>query len=212
VSGERLTRWQARALRRATPGDGIAIAAILALAITTVASGRQARLALSPAGARETSRMLDDLELPTTLLDARLLDPSGVSTTLFEAIHERRAAVAFYAPWCGPCQKELPELAAAIPNETQLIVVVSKGESVEDTRQQLGNLGLGGLRFYVDASERLFKEGRVTALPTTVLISRHGAVLGRGSGYSQLEMRRMRQKMRTTSGSASKDSDDGGAP
>ena len=69
--------------------------------------------------------------------------------------------------------------------------MVSKDENVENTRRQLADLGLGQVGFYVDTTERLFREGRVSALPTTFLITRSGTVLARGAGFSQLQIRRI---------------------
>jgi thiol-disulfide isomerase/thioredoxin len=195
-----------------TRRDLVAAAIVLLLAIGTVVTGRRARLGLTPRSALQVASMLNELELPIQLPDAPLLGSSGDATTLLVRIRERRAAIAFYAPWCGPCQKELPELAAAIANEAQLIVVVSKDEGVEETRQQLANIGLGNVGFYVDATGRLFDEARVTSLPTTFLVTRSGGVLARGTGYSQLTMLRMRRKARSVDTVGSNQSGEGRAP
>jgi thiol-disulfide isomerase/thioredoxin len=144
--------------------------------------------------------MLDELELPTRLPDVLIGTESGAGATLLSSIHETRAAAAFYAPWCGPCQKELPQLAARIANDAQLLVIVSKDESVEETRRQLTNIGLSDVPFYVDVTGRLFEAARVTALPTTLLVTRGGAVLARGTGYSQLALRRLQRRATTPAG------------
>jgi thiol-disulfide isomerase/thioredoxin len=190
----------------------MAIAVIACLAIAAVAAGRQARLALKPRSLLEAEQMLDELERPTRLTNAPLADPSGATATLFERIHQRRAAIAFYAPWCGPCQKELPLLAAAVANEAQLIVVVSQSEDVEDTRRHLTDIGLADHAFYVDVTGKLFGDARVTALPTTFLVTRHGAVLARGTGYSPLAIAQMQRRAASTNRHGADDANDGGDP
>ncbi|HVJ89074.1 MAG TPA: TlpA disulfide reductase family protein, partial [Labilithrix sp.] len=95
-----------------------------------------------------------------------------------------RAAVAFYAPWCGPCQEELPALSRMIGPSAELFVVVSADEDLEHTRRQLANIGLSHLGLFVDTTGALAREGRVTALPTSFAISKRGIVLARAKGYS----------------------------
>ena len=194
--------WRAWTLRRATGADTGAVAMLLVLAAATVASGREAATALEPRSALQVHRMLDELELPIRLPDAPLLGESGDRDTLLARIHEPRATVAFYAPWCGPCQKELPQLVASLGDEAQLLVVVSRDESREETRRQLSNIGLAEVAFYVDESGRLFQEGRVTSLPTTFLVNRGGGVLARGAGYSQLAIQKMQRRLHSPAASS----------
>jgi thiol-disulfide isomerase/thioredoxin len=212
MTTRRLGSWQAWTLRRATLGDVRWVAAVVGLAIATVVSGRYARLGLRPRAAAEVARMLDGLEQPSGLPDAPLAEPSGATETLFARTRGRRAIVAFYAPWCGPCQKELPMLAQTLKSEdAQLLVVISQSEDLEDTRRQLTNLGLGDLDLYTDVSGRLFEEAHVVALPSTFLITGRGAVIARAAGYSPLAIRLMLSK----ASAARRHSDtapDGGAP
>jgi thiol-disulfide isomerase/thioredoxin len=211
MSEARLGSWQARLLRRASGRDVAALSLIVALAVVTIVCGRMARLRLEPRSALEAARMLDELELPARLPDAPLADPEGSTATLLERIHEGRAIVAFYAPWCGPCQKELPLVAAAVKDDAQLIVVVSADEDLEATRRQLANIGLAATGFTVDITGQLSREGRVTALPTTFLVNRHGGVLARGTGFSQLALAQLRRKLSSREHGATRTAD-GGTP
>jgi thiol-disulfide isomerase/thioredoxin len=194
-ASERIGWWQARILRRAERGDVLWLIVLAALALLVLGFGRYARLALQPRSAIENAQLLDQLDQPTRLPNAPVRDDEGRRGLLFDRMKTPHAIVAFYAPWCGPCQRELPYLVREIRPHADVLVVVSADEDVEATRRQLGNLGLADLGFFVDESRQLQHEARVTALPTTFLVSHQGAVLDRTMGYSQLELLRLRRKV-----------------
>ena len=194
-ASERIGWWQARVLRRAEGGDVLSLVVLAALALLVLGFGRYSRLGLPPRSAIENAQLLDELDQPTRLPNAPVRDDAGRRGLLFDRMTTPRAIVAFYAPWCGPCQHELPHLAREIRPLADVLVVVSADEDVEATRRQLGNLGLSDLGFLVDESRRLEHEARVTALPTTFLVSRQGAVLDRTMGYSELELLRLKRKV-----------------
>jgi thiol-disulfide isomerase/thioredoxin len=197
MSAAHLGRWQARVLRRATTADGRALVLLVLLALGTLAIGRQARLSPDPQSVRETTETLDNLDQPTRLPDVPLQDEFGESKGLLARIHDRHAVVAFYAPWCEPCQRELPALAAAIANHAQLLVVISQSEDVDDTRRHLTNLGLGGQPFYVDVTGKLYAGAHVTGLPATFLVTNRGDVLSHATGYARLDLNRLRARAST---------------
>jgi hypothetical protein len=163
-----LTPWAARLLRRAAKADAIYGACVLALAILSVWSGRMAAHHLSPEGAASASRLLDDLELPSAFPNAPLIRDDGQTTRLYEQTRESRTIVSFYAPWCGPCQEELPILVSGTSQRpSSLVVVVGSEEEPREVRRKLDNLGLKDLHYYVDTDGQMQAGGRVTAPPFT---------------------------------------------
>jgi hypothetical protein len=70
---------------------------------------------------------------------------------------------------------------------------VSQDEDLEHTRRQLSNLGLLDHGAFVDVSGQLYRDARVTALPTSYVVSKHGSVRLRTKGFTTLGMFRMRQ-------------------
>lgn len=195
MSEERIGRWQSLGLRRARARDLVALAVIACLAIGTIVSGRRAHGSLRPRAAVGASRLLSDLDAPTRLPDAPLEDPAGDVRSLWARIGDRRAVVAFYAPWCEPCQRELPALVKAVGRNADVLVVVSKDEDRDECARKLANLGLASLGMLVDVTGALQREGRVTALPTTFVVNRGGGVVMRLRGYSPMGLYRLKKML-----------------
>ena len=186
---QKLSPWQARMLPRITRADAAYATIVLSLAILALWSGRAAARHLSPDGAHAASELLDELELPTVLPNAPLGRDDGDRVALWDLTTEPRTIINFYAPWCGPCQTELPALVKSTADHPQqLAVVVGADEDPVDVRKALDNLGLQNVRFHVDATRHLADGARVTALPTTFLVGRQGRVKERIVGYSEFRL------------------------
>lgn len=184
-----LTPWRARRLRRASAADVAYCAAVLALTVLSLWFGRRAAAHLSPDGARSVSGLLDQLELPRVLPNAVLTRDDGTQTRLWDVATAPRTIVTFYAPWCAPCQEEVPILVRGTGSATQrVVVVVGPDEDPAEVRKKLDNLGFKDLRYHVDARRELETAGRVTALPTTFLIGRMGTVQDRIVGFSEVRL------------------------
>ena len=91
-----------------------------------------------------------------------------------------------WAPWCAPCVKELPALAAlqkAIPQERFAVVAVDVGR---DTPQEAGGFlashGAGALHTYLDSNTSLFRAFGAYGLPLSVLIDAKGREIARAEG------------------------------
>lgn len=190
-----LTPWTARLLRRATRADTVYGVCVLVLATLTVWSGRVAGRHLSPEAAASASRLLDDLELPSALPNAALTRDDGVATRLHDLATERRTLISFYAPWCGPCQEELPVLVTGTSQHPgRLVVLVAADEDAREVRRKIDNLGLKNLRYYVDTEGQVQAAARVTALPTTFLVGHSGRVLERVIGNSEFRLHMLMYK------------------
>ena len=186
-------RLHAYLLRRLSRGDALAFAAMTALAIAVVVTGRIERSHLRPRAALEATAMITDLDVPRRLPNVALTDGFGEprSIPLWQRVHRPRAVVTFYAPWCGPCQRELPALHRTLGEHADILVVVSADEDLEECKRKLANLGLEELGFLVDTTGELTRAASVTALPTAFAITPTGAVLGRSRGFSYYDLARL---------------------
>ncbi len=91
-----------------------------------------------------------------------------------------------WAPWCGPCVKELPALArlkAALPKAGFAVVAVDVGRSAAtDARAFLDAHASQALETYVDANSALLHAFNAYGLPLTILIDPQGREIGRAVG------------------------------
>lgn len=190
--------WRARFLKRASRADFFVFGALLVLAAAVVGTGRRAASAVPPHAVAAQSRFVDDIDVPLRLPNAPLRSGDGATVSLYELATKPHTVVAFYAPWCRPCQEELPDLARRVGPHAGIVVVIDRNEDLEHTRRQLANIDATKLGFYVDVTEQLTKEGRVSALPTTYVISPNGTVQQRTRGYSSFAIYMLARKVRGT--------------
>jgi thiol-disulfide isomerase/thioredoxin len=91
-----------------------------------------------------------------------------------------------WAPWCGPCVKELPALAAlqkSLPPGRFAVVPVDVGrEGQSEAQAFLAGHGAGTLTTYVDANAALLRAFGGYGLPMSVLIDREGNEIARAEG------------------------------
>jgi thiol-disulfide isomerase/thioredoxin len=91
-----------------------------------------------------------------------------------------------WAPWCGPCVKELPALAAlqkSLPAERFVVIPVDVGrEGQADAQSFLAGHGAGTLQTYVDSNAALLRAFGGYGLPMTALIDPEGNEVARAEG------------------------------
>jgi len=91
-----------------------------------------------------------------------------------------------WAPWCAPCVKELPALAAlqkAVPEERFAVVAVDVGrDTVPEAGSFLASHGAGALHTYLDSNTSLFRAFGAYGLPLSVLIDAKGREIARAEG------------------------------
>lgn len=93
----------------------------------------------------------------------------------------------FWASWCGPCRTEMPILQD-FHNQYEDLGVAVWGVNVEQENQAgldyIKELGVDFPIFF-DASNQISAAYNVEAMPTTVIIDRHGKVRSVFRGYQK---------------------------
>jgi thiol-disulfide isomerase/thioredoxin len=88
-----------------------------------------------------------------------------------------------WATWCAPCVKEMPSLdrlQAKLGTADFVVIPVSVDrQGAEVVKPFFTKLGIANLGIYVDPKNVLGAELGLTVLPSTIVISRNGTMLGK---------------------------------
>ena len=90
----------------------------------------------------------------------------------------------FWATWCAPCRAEMPameRLYQQMKDDGFTIVAVNFGETAEQVKPFVEELRLT-FPILLDREGQASRLYRVFSLPTTFLLDRHGALVGRAVG------------------------------
>ncbi|MEW8284873.1 MAG: TlpA disulfide reductase family protein [Candidatus Thiodiazotropha endolucinida] len=97
---------------------------------------------------------------------------------------DRAYIISFWATWCVPCIKELPDLQRAaeiLDDENIAILTVNSGESREVIEQFLVQRSVT-LPVLLDQDSSMLRQWRVLALPTSYIVNAKGQVVARVVG------------------------------
>ena len=98
----------------------------------------------------------------------------------------RVVLVNLWATWCGPCRKEMPELAKLqhlLGSEDFEVVAISVDrQGAEVARPFLETVGAEALTLYLDPSTKVLADFKAVGLPASILIDRSGREIGRMFG------------------------------
>ena len=99
----------------------------------------------------------------------------GAGLSLSQAARGRPVVVNLWASWCGPCQQEMPMLAAAQQRESVVgFLFVNQGESEGSVRAFLASRGLPLREVLLDADATLGPAVGSRGLPTTLFYDAQG--------------------------------------
>ncbi len=126
------------------------------------------------------------VEMPTMLIEAhnfemKLMDGRELPLSEFRG---KFVLLNFWATWCAPCLREMPDMEALQENvgsENLTVLAVSMGETEERVQKFLK---MHGFTFPIvaDTSMEIVQLYGVKNIPITYLISPEGVILGRALG------------------------------
>lgn len=94
-----------------------------------------------------------------------------------------------WATWCAPCRREMPALdrlqAALGGPDFEVVALSIDRQGVSVVRDFFEKLKLEALAIYIDRSAKAEQTLSVVGIPTTLLIDRSGAEIGRAVGAAE---------------------------
>ena len=121
-------------------------------------------------------------EKPKNLPDLELINKKG-NTIIFNDFSSKLTLINFWATWCAPCKKELPELDnlyQQIPRSQVNIVLINIENIKYDKIEKFFNkLKVKNLVSHFDNKLKLTKELKLRGLPITLIVNSNGKEIGR---------------------------------
>ncbi|MEQ9317359.1 MAG: TlpA disulfide reductase family protein [Henriciella sp.] len=167
---------------------GLVVAVSFALLSATSKGGNSGSLEKFAAGSLSK---LDVSRAGELMSEATFEGPDGSETKLTD-LKGRPILLNFWATWCGPCEREMPSLAALQKEkggeDFQVIAIsVDATEDRDYAIQRLQELTGGVLDFYFAPPENweVVYETGARGFPTTVIYDAEGVELARLSGEAE---------------------------
>ena len=121
-------------------------------------------------------------EKPKNLPDLKLINKKG-NTIIFTDFSSKLTLINFWATWCVPCKKELPELDnlyQQIPRSQVNIVLINIENIKYDKIEKFFNkLKVKNLVSHFDNKLKLTKELKLRGIPITLIVNSDGKEMGR---------------------------------
>ena len=95
----------------------------------------------------------------------------------------------FWATWCAPCRKEMPQLAALQEeyggDYFQVVTIATGRNPPPAIKKFFAKLGVSNLPMHRDPKQQLAREMGVSGLPVVMLIDPEGKEIGRLTGPAE---------------------------
>ncbi len=121
--------------------------------------------------------------------DVTFADADGTSLSLGD-YRGKVLLVNFWATWCGPCVREMPELdalQAELGGERFAVLAISQDRGGADVAEPFlrDRLGLANLALLLDRTWSFGQAMKLRGLPTTFLVDADGMIVGDLEGIAE---------------------------
>lgn len=103
--------------------------------------------------------------------------------------HGQYILLNFWATWCAPCRKEMPQLGALqeeFGGETFQVVTIATGRNPPPAMKRFfADIGVSNLPLHRDPKQKLARKMGVFGLPVVMLINPEGAEIARLTGPAE---------------------------
>lgn len=112
-------------------------------------------------------------------------DTNGKEHTL-DSSKNKLTALHFWATWCAPCVKELPQINALqkeyADKGLEIIALSLDGKNVDKVQKFFVENNISSLKPLFDSSMSVSNELKIKGLPTTIFINSKGEEIARAEG------------------------------
>ena len=129
------------------------------------------------------SEILKKLENPVLFPNKSILDQNGNNIT-FKFNEKKKKdgyVINFWATWCVPCKKELPDLSIlnskVAKYDIEVLTISIDQKNIKDQIEFLSKNGASELKHFFDKKMHLYKSLKLRGIPTTLLVNSSGQVI-----------------------------------
>lgn len=105
--------------------------------------------------------------------------------------------ITFFATWCGPCRKELPEIQSDIYNKYRKnsnfeLLIFGREHSWEEIRK-FAEANKFSMPFYPDPDRKIYSKFAGQYIPRNFLVSAEGKLIFSSIGFDEKEFKKMKE-------------------
>jgi len=130
------------------------------------------------------AKLTDQIQFPTfTVFDS---NEKPTILKLNDGSNKNGYVVNFWATWCVPCKKELPDLSLLDQKlekyKIDVLTISIDKKNIKDQIIFLKKNGATNLTHYFDKKMDIFKAIKLRGVPTTILVDRTGLIVSKHEG------------------------------
>lgn len=125
---------------------------------------------------------------PWAVTEQAFFDATGTPITLAD-FKGRAVVLNFWATWCAPCVREMPQLdrlKKILAKDKIEVMAISLDRAGAPIVKKFYDLnGLRNLDIFIDRGNKVFMDSKILGLPTTLLIDKKGMEIARVLGVAE---------------------------